>query len=373
MGRLFGRASKRKDSIPSEDRLESDYDESDFQKRDLYNKGVNDMSNQKYLDAIRSFDLALRIDPQYVDAWIKRGYAHFLQDEYTVALASYDKALEVDVNNAETWNLKGLAYYKMKNYDKAIECCEKSVDINPNEGMSWYNKACYLALSGRIDEGLDALKRSIEIDIQNAKRAVRDRDFENAHAEEGFRRIIEVVVLESIRQGYDYAGKIVWVTAMDKAEVEDALMRLAMKGLVIKHERRTFTGKEEYYELPSELANKVGATKKSGLLGTKQVSAPFQQLKDIKEVLTKAKDSIERGDLASTLEHFDELVSPMKHGNAMMEQFFDEHRDLRLYKIRLQDRGQEYLNAHKSDLIDLITKIDHTLGSGVTNKTSARD
>ena len=129
----------------------------------------------------------------------------------------------------------------MKNYDKAIECCEKSVDINPNEGMSWYNKACYLSLSGRIDDSLDALKRSIEIDIQNARKAVRDRDFENARAEEGFRRIIEVVVLESIRQGYDYVGKIVWVTAMDRVEVEDALMRLAMKGLVIKHERRTFT------------------------------------------------------------------------------------------------------------------------------------
>jgi hypothetical protein len=57
----------------------------------------------------------------------------------------------------------------------------------------------------------------------------------------------------------------------------------------------------------------------------------------------------------------------------MMEQFFDEHRDLRLYKIRLQDRGQEYLNAHQSDLIDLITKVDHTLGSGVTNKPSAKD
>ncbi|MFL6480817.1 MAG: tetratricopeptide repeat protein [Nitrososphaera sp.] len=374
MGRLFGRGSKRKDSIPSEEeRLESEYDESDFQKRDLYDTGVNNMSNEKFLDAIRSFDLALRIDPQYVDAWIKRGYAHFHLDEYTVAIASYDKALEVDVNNAEAWNLKGLAYYKMKNYDKAIECCEKSVDINPNEGMSWYNMACYLTLSGRIDDGLDALKRSIEIDIQNARKAVRDRDFESARAEEGFRRIVEVVVLESIRQGYDYVGKIIWVTAIDKAEVEDALMRLAMKGLVIKHERRTFTGKEVYYELPSEIADKVGATKKSGLFGTKQVSASVQQLKDIKEVLTKAKDSIERGDLASTLEHFDELVSPMKHGNAMMEQFFDEHRDLRLYKIRLQDRGQEYLNAHKPDLIDLITKIDHTLGSDVTSKQHAKD
>jgi tetratricopeptide (TPR) repeat protein len=373
MGRLFGRDNKRKDSIPSEDRLESDYDESDFQKRDLYNKGINNMSNERFLDAIRSFDLALRIDPQYVDAWIKRGYAHFHLGEYTVSIASYDKALEVDVNNAEAWNLKGLAYYKMKNYERAIECCEKAVDINPNEGMSWYNKACYLTLSGRIDDGLDALKRSIEIDIQNARKAVRDRDFENARAEEGFRRIIEVVVLESIRQGYDYVGKIVWVTGMDRPEIEDALMRLAMKGLVIKHERRSFTGKEEYYELPSEIASKVGVTKKSGLFGSKQVSASLQQLKDIKEVLTKAKDSIERGDLVGTLELFDELVSPTKHGNAMMEQFFDEHRDLRLYKIRLQDRGQEYLNAHQSDLIDLITKIDHTLGSGVTNKPSAKE
>lgn len=373
MGRLFGRDSKRKDRVPSEERLESDYNESDFQKRELYNKGMNHMSNENFLEAIRSFDLALRIDPQFVDAWIKRGYAHFHLGEYTVAIASYDRALEVDVNNAEAWNLKGLAYYKMKNYDKAIECCEKSVDINPNEGMSWYNKACYLTLSGRIDDGLDALKRSIEIDIQNARKAVRDRDFENARAEEGFRRIIEVVVLESIRQGYDYVGKIVWVTAMDRAEVEDALMRLAMKGLVIKHERRTFTGKEEYYELPKEIATKVGVTKKSGFFGTKQVSAPIQQLKDIKEVLTKAKDSIEKGDLASTLEHFDELVSPTKHGNAMIEQFFDEHRDLRLYKIRLQDRGQGYLNAHKFDLIDLMTRIDHALGSGVTSKPPAED
>jgi tetratricopeptide (TPR) repeat protein len=374
MGRLFGRDSKRKDQYaPSEERLEPDRNDNDFQKRDLYNKGVNHMSNEKFLDAIRSFDLALRLDPQYVDAWIKRGYAHFHLDEYTVAIASYDKALEIDVNNAEAWNLKGLAYYKMKNYDKAIECCEKAVDINPNDGMSWYNKACYLTLSGKIDDGLDALKRSIEIDIQNARKAVRDRDFENARAEEGFRRIIEVVVLESIRQGYDYVGKIVWITAMDKAEVEDALMRLAMKGLVIKHERRGFTGKEEYYELPKEIADKVGVTKKSGLFGTKQVSAPVQQLKDIKEVLTKAKDSIEKGDLSSTLEYFDELVSPTKQGSAMMEQFFDAHRDLRLYKIRLQDRGQEYLNAHKSDLIDLITKIDHTLGSDVTSKPPAKD
>src|SRR5262245_13009612 len=271
MGRLFGRDDGNE--APSEDRREPDYDDGDFQKRDLYKKGLNHMSNEKFLDAIRSFDLALRLDPQFVDAWIKRGYANFHLGEYTISIGSYDRALQVDVNNAEAWNLKGLAYYKMKNYDKAIECCDKAVDINPNDGMSWYNKACYLTLAGKVDDGLEALRRSIEIDIQNARKAVRDRDFESARAEEGFRRIVEVVVLESIRQGYDYVGKIVWVTGMDRAEVEDAMMRLAMKGLVKKHERRNITGKEEYYELTKEIADKVGTIKRSGLFGTnKEVS-----------------------------------------------------------------------------------------------------
>jgi len=358
MGRLFGRAVGKKVDYPSEGRREFDYSDSDFQKRDLYKKGLNSMSSEKFQEAIRSFDLALRIDPDYVDAWIKRGYAHFHLNEYTVAIASYDRAIDIDINNAEAWNMKGLAYYKMKNFEKAIDCCEKAVDINPNDGMSWYNKACYLTLNGRIDDGLDALKRSIEIDIQNARKAVRDKDFESARAEEGFRRIIEVVVLESIRQGYDYVGKIVWITGMDRTEIEDALMRLAMKGLVIKHVRTSFTGKEEFFELTKEIANKVGVTKRTGLFSSKQVSAPVQQLKDISEILGKLREAIEQGNLPETLEFFDQLINPAKHGNMMVEQFFDEHRDLRLYKIRLQDRGQEYLNSHKNELIDLIAKID---------------
>ena len=41
------------------------------------------MANEKLEDAIRSFELALRIDQKYVDAWIKKGYAHFHLDEYT--------------------------------------------------------------------------------------------------------------------------------------------------------------------------------------------------------------------------------------------------------------------------------------------------
>jgi tetratricopeptide (TPR) repeat protein len=376
MGIFLGRKSKRSAESPSDvsTREEGTLDQRDFQKYDLYRKGVNSMSNQKFEDAIRSFELALRLDPTYVDAWVKKGYAHFHLGEYNSAILSYDKALEVDVNNVEPWNLKGLAYYELKNYDKAISACEKAIDVDPNDGMVWYNYACYLVLIGRIDEGLDALKRSIEIDISYARKAVKDRDFESARAEEGFRRIIEVVVLESIRQGYNYVGKIVWLTGMDKSDVEDAAMRLAMKGLLIRREKKGIRSREEYYEIAKEIADKVGYAKSTGFLKrSKVISAPLQELKDISEIIGTAKISVEKGDLQITTESLEKLINPAQHGNAMVEQFFDEHRDLRLYHIRLKDRGQEFLNSHKIDLIDLLSEIDAKVRGNIMSSSASEE
>jgi tetratricopeptide (TPR) repeat protein len=351
---------KAKEEKPSEpEKKNKTSNITDIQKFDLYNKGINHMANEKLSDAIKCFELSLRIDPHFINAWIKKGYSHFHLGEYTVAVSAYDNALDLDINNFEAWNLKGLAYYRMNNLIKAIECCEKAIDINHNDGMSWYNLSCYLVLDGSVDDGMEALKRAIEIDISYAKRAVRDKDFENAKAEEGFRRIVEVVVLEAIRHGYDYAGKIVWITGMDKIEVDDALLRLTMRGLVIRREKKNLFNKEEYYELSKEIASKVGTVKRSGLMGkSREISPPVQQLKDISEILAKTRESVEQGDVQLTIGYFDKLINPSIHGSTMIEKFFNEHRDLRLYQNRLRDKGQEYLNSHKPDFLKLINEID---------------
>jgi tetratricopeptide (TPR) repeat protein len=371
MGGFFKWSNKKGESPDSmaNSKLDNRSDNKEVQTRDLYNKGINHMSNDKLQDAIRNFELALRIDPEYVDAWIKKGYAHFLLGEFNLAIASYDKALEVDLDNAEAWNLKGLAYYKMKNYARALECSVKAIDADPNDGMSWYNRACYLSLSDSVDEAMEALRRAIEIDISHAKKAVRDRDFENAHAEEGFIRIIEVVVLESIRQGYDYAGKIVWITGMSKEDVEDALVRLDMKGLVLRKEKRSFTGKEEYYELAKELTSKIGEMKRVGLFKSKkEYSAPIQELKEILQLLDKAIQAVNLGDLAQTKEIFDQLIQPTQHGSTMLEQFFDQHRDLRLFRIRLENRGQEYLISQKYEILERLDQVIEKIRQGPVSK-----
>ena len=366
MSRFFRAKDKEDNSKPE---VSKDTDNLDFQVRDLYKKGVNHMSNDKLSDAIRSFELALRLDPNYVEAWIKKGYSHFHLRDYSFAISSYDMALNIDPDNHEAWNLKGLAYYKMNNYTKAIECCTKALDANPSDGLVWYNYACYLTLDGKVDNGMEALKRAIEIDISHAKKAVRDNDFENARAEEGFMRIIEVVVLESLRQGYDYVGKIVWATGMDKLDVEEAIMRLSMKGLVTIKQKKSITGKEEYYELSGDISDKLGQVKRSGFLKPKEYSAPIQEIKDIIEILDKSVESVKNGDLNQTVDSFEQLTNPSKHGNTMIEQFFDQHRDLRLYQARINDKGQGYLDSHKSELTALLENIIEKVRSGPLSRT----
>ena len=86
----------------------------------------------------------------------------------------------------------------------------------------------------QIPESLDALVRSIEIDVKNAKRAVKDKDFMNVRLEEGFKRIVEVVVIESLRQGYHTIGSIVWTTFLDKEDVLKCLDQTNEKRLGCK-------------------------------------------------------------------------------------------------------------------------------------------
>ena len=346
---------------------ESELTDSDYSRNKLYKKGIMLMADEKMEEAVQAFEQALRIDPGHVDSLLKLGYARFHMDDYAGSNEAYDKVLQIDVTNPDAWNLKGLIHYETKNYEKALESVEKALDSDPTDGMAWYNKGCYLSILNHIPEAIEALKRSIEIDVKNAKRAVKDRDFENVKVDEGFRRIVEVVVLESIRQGYYHVGQIVWTTMLGKAEVEDAARKLLEKGLIIKREKKQGFHTQEFFEISPELAEKMGVERKSKFQIKKKSSVSIQHLKDISEAIQEARSSIEKVDVEETLSNLDAFIDPTKKGPQMIEHFFEEHREIRLYKIRLKDRGIEYLQANKQKILELFDNMEMNVTKRLRN------
>jgi hypothetical protein len=64
---------------------------------------------------------------------------------------------------------------------------------------------------------------------------------------------------------------------MDNQDVEDAILRLSMKGLVIIKQKKSLTGKEEYYELSRDISDRLGEVKRSGFMKPKEYSALFRK------------------------------------------------------------------------------------------------
>lgn len=365
------RKSKPEDFEKPVPKRETSLVDSDYQRKKLFKKGLNLMSDEKLEDAAIIFEQALRIDPKNVETLLKLGYARFHLDEHLEALKIYDRILDIDVTNAEAWNLKALVHYEQKNYSKALDSVEKAIESDPTYGMAWYNKACFLSLQNLIPEAIEALTRSIEIDVKNARKAVKDKDFVNVRVEEGFRRIIEVVVLESIRQGYHTIGSIVWTTFLSKVDTEDSLRKLLDKGLIVKNEKREMLHKIPTYDLAPGIAKKVGAEKRS-VLGIKRKKLPgtIINLREIIQEIQTAKLSIEEEDIKKTSKSFDVFIDPKKLGPQMIEQFFEEHREIRLWKVRLNERGVDYLQENKEKMLNLLENIETTVTKQLRSEIS---
>ncbi len=369
----FGRKPKEVKETKSEEIIpqERSLVDIDYNRKKLFKKGVNLMADEKLEEAIEVFEQALRIDPSNIETLMKLGYARFHLDEHAEALKVYDKILEIDVTNPEAWNLKGLVHYEQKNYSKALDACQKAIETDPTYGMAWYNQACYLSLLNQVPEALEALKRSIEIDVKNARKSIRDKDFMNVRVEEGFKRIEEVVVLESIRQGYHTLGAIVWTTFLDKIDAETALRKLLEKGLIVQNEKRDGLSKIPIYDLAENIAEKLGKEKK-GLFGItkKTLPKPVKNLKELSQAIQSVKEAIEEENIDKTIEIFDVFIDPKKSGEQMIENFFDEHREIRLWKIRLKDRGADYLIDNKEKMIILFDNIEGTVTKKLRNEIS---
>jgi tetratricopeptide (TPR) repeat protein len=372
--KLFAKKSKERveetkieKTIPTERSLV----DVDYNRKKLFKKGINLMADEKLEEAIDVFEQALRIEPDNVETLMKLGYARFHLEDYSQALKVYDKILEIDVTNPEAWNLKGLVHYEQKNYSKALSSVEKAIESDPTYGMALYNQACFLSLLNQVPEALEALRRSIEVDVKNARKSIRDKDFINVRIEEGFKRIEEVVVLESVRQGYHTLGAIVWTTFLDKVDAETALRKLLEKGLIVQNEKRDGLSKIPIYDLADNIAEKIGKEKK-GLFGItkKTLPKPVKNLKELSQAIHSVKESIEEEDMEKTLELFEVFIDPTKSGEQMIENFFDEHREIRLWKIRIKDRGVDYIIDNKESMLVLFNNIEGTVTKKLRSEIS---
>jgi tetratricopeptide (TPR) repeat protein len=77
-----------------------------------YKKGDKNANKGDYSQAIEYYKKALKIDPDYRDAWYNLGFAYIQKGDYNQAIECNKKALKIDHNFASAWDNMGIAYGK---------------------------------------------------------------------------------------------------------------------------------------------------------------------------------------------------------------------------------------------------------------------
>ena len=117
----------------------------------------------KYEEAIASFDKALKIKPDFHQAWKSRGIVLRKLGKFEEAIASYDKALEFKPDYHEAWNNRGVALDELGRFDEAIASYDKALEIKPDLHEAWCNRGIALDNLGKLEEAIASYNKALAI------------------------------------------------------------------------------------------------------------------------------------------------------------------------------------------------------------------
>lgn len=114
-------------------------------------KLVRDM---KFEDALKSFNKALRVKPNFAEAHFGKGGALLKLVQYEASLKEYDLAIKFKLEDARAYHSKGLVLTKLGRYEEALKAFNKAIELDPRSYSAYQKKGRILQDLERYDEAV---------------------------------------------------------------------------------------------------------------------------------------------------------------------------------------------------------------------------
>lgn len=181
--------------------------------------------------AIELFDSALKLDPNFAQAWAGKANAHCTfahtggiqpRIAFESARPAIKKAFELDPNLAETSAVTGLITFDYDwDFEKGLQYLRKAIELNPKYEASGRAYATRLASNGQYDEAIHQIEASIDMypnsilhQADYAHILYRARRYDEAIAQ--IHRVLEM------DPNMSWVRRIIWVSYHLKGDHEKA-------------------------------------------------------------------------------------------------------------------------------------------------------
>ena len=124
----------------------------------------------QFIEAINSFNKALKLNPEDKNALYFRAEAYFALKNYKKALISCDEYLKIthlNVFDSNVYALKTKILMILNNFDDALAIINESLEFNQDDDNLYATKAMILLRAHKYDEGIKCVNKALELNPNN--------------------------------------------------------------------------------------------------------------------------------------------------------------------------------------------------------------
>lgn len=137
----------------------------DLHQAEKYNhQGEKHLDRNLYRQALRDFNHALKINPDYLEALINRGSTYILLDKLDEALEDFNHALKMDIYNEIIFNARGEIHLANKMYEEAIKDFTSAIILNPVFTDAYLNRGRAYSEKNMKDEAAADFNQAVRAD-----------------------------------------------------------------------------------------------------------------------------------------------------------------------------------------------------------------
>jgi len=112
------------------------------------------------------------------DKYIQEGFVYFQQQKYDEAIASYEKAIRLEPRAAPAYNMIGMAYRFKYNRlgapelrQKEMAAFQKAIEIDPKNWVAMINLATTYHADGQSGKAAALFKKALELNPNHPEKA----------------------------------------------------------------------------------------------------------------------------------------------------------------------------------------------------------
>lgn len=137
----------------------------------FYNRGLEKSSQEKYAEAIKEFDRAIRVNPQFLLAYYQRGLAHFDLGNFKGAIADFNEALHLDPFYAKAYCSRGLAHLALGNPQAALKDANRTVELDSTYAQAYSLRGVLFRRLNNPAIAIGNLKKAAELYLEKQDKA----------------------------------------------------------------------------------------------------------------------------------------------------------------------------------------------------------